>query len=89
MQPLHPPLPEYMGVVDIVAMWPSQRAMAHDIARELGLPAFSRDRVRRWRDRGRIPPEFQLAVLMAARRRGYPVTAADMVQAHSLPLREV
>lgn len=53
-----------MTFPEIISRWPTLQALASD----LGLPVKN---VRRWRDLGSIPAEWFVAVVEAARARGF------------------
>ncbi len=56
-----------MRYKDVISLWPN----CADLARDLGLdPRTGALRVRAWKRRDRIPPEFWAAIEAAAARRG-------------------
>jgi len=63
-------------VSSMIDMWPSRKALAV----EVGVPV---DRVHKWHASASIPARFHQAVLDAARLRGFPVTADDIVKMHA------
>lgn len=62
-------------VTELVGLWPSRRELAEDVG-------VMTDRVHKWAKANAIPAGFHLAVLNAAARRGFAVTAEDMVRLH-------
>lgn len=71
---------EALTVKSIVAMWPSRAEFAAD----LDSPAdpVSVDQVDKWCQRSSIPSKYHARIIRAAQRRGYALTAEDLVTAH-------
>lgn len=63
-------------VAAILSQWPARQSIADDLGIELIV-------VHRWVQRGSIPPKYWLGLLQSAARREIPVTADDLVIAHS------
>ncbi len=66
---------------DIVGLWPSRAELAADIT--VPSDVVSADRVHWWVRSSSVPPKYHSRILAAAARRGYDLTADDIVQAHS------
>lgn len=60
----------------LIKKWPTRA----DLAADLGVKV---DRVHKWAQSGSIPQEFMLSVVNAAKKRGFDLTADDMIKAHS------
>ncbi len=63
------------SVTELVDLWPSRRELAWDVG-------VMTDRVHKWAKVNAIPAGFHNAVLTAAAKRGFAVTAEDMVKLH-------
>lgn len=61
-------------------LWDSPQALADDIGAKLS-------RIQKWRARKKIPPSAWPKVLDAAKRRGLPVDAEQLVRANVPPVR--
>lgn len=59
---------------EIIALWGSYQELADAIG-------ISRDRVRKWNERGNIPAEYWADMLASARLRRIPLTAEQLVAA--------
>ena len=72
------------SVRDVIGLWPSRKAMADDVEAAGGGEAESVtvERVHKWAIRGVIPAPYHGRVLRAATRRGFELTASDLVAAH-------
>lgn len=57
-------------------MWPS----LVDLASDIEVPA---DRVKKWPQRGSIPPEYWPSMIAAAAKRGRELTAEHLMNAHA------
>lgn len=84
-EPLRPSAVQ--SVRDVIDLWSSRKALADDLeavgngANE----AVTVERVHKWAKRGVIPSNYHARILRAADRRGFALTAADIVAAHDAP----
>ena len=67
-------MPQPRTFRDIIGLWPSAAQMARDLA------TLERT-VRKWRDRGSIPPEHYPAIIKAAQRRGFGAVTLELLHA--------
>lgn len=77
---------ELQTVRDIIDLWPSRAALAEDITSEED--PVTVDRVHKWPKAGVIPSIYHWRIIMAARRRGFGLTADDMARVHDLRGRD-
>lgn len=69
------------SIRDIIGLWPSRADLASDIS--VPTSVVTADRVHWWVRSSSIPPKFHSRILDAAARRGFPLTADDVVRAHA------
>lgn len=62
----------------IFSIWPTLA----DLAEDLGKPYTT---VASWRARGSIPAKYDLALVLAAEKRGHTVTAQELAEARAVP----
>lgn len=76
------PLPSlplgHMTCRDVVALWPSRKAMSADIG-------IGKTTIDGWIKLGRIPSSAMWTVLIAAQARGYPLTAEALLLVNQPP----
>jgi hypothetical protein len=65
-------------IKQLIDLWPARRVLAEELA-------TTKDRVDKWAQSGSIPARFHGPLLRAAARRGFSVTADDMVRLHDGP----
>lgn len=74
-------MPELSTARDVIALWPSRSALACDLCAEPG-GAVTLGRIHKWAQSGAIPAPYHARIIRAAERRGYALTAADLVRVH-------
>lgn len=62
---------------DLIGLWPRRSDFAEDIGESLG-------RVHKWAQLGSIPAKYFAGIISAADRRGFGVTADDLVRIAAL-----
>ena len=70
----------HLTIKDILALWPTRAELAADISD--AADPVTVDLIHKWPQRGSIPPRYHARILRAADRRGYPLTAEQIVKAH-------
>lgn len=74
-----------MRYADVISLWPS----CASLARDLGLDRKTGPlRVRAWKRRNRIPPQFWTAIEEAAAKRGFCITVRMLALIASAQSRE-
>ena len=63
------------SIKEVIDLWPTRKVLAEDLE-------TTKDRVDKWAQSGSIPARFHAPLLRAADRRGFVVTADDMVRLH-------
>lgn len=65
----------FSTIKELIDLWPTRKALAEDLA-------TTKERVDKWAQSGSIPARFHAPLIRAAVRRGFGVTADDMVRLH-------
>ena len=71
---LHP-MSTLVTIKELIDLWPTRKVVAEELA-------TTKDRVDKWAQSGSIPARFHAPLLRAAHRRGFAVTADDLVRLH-------
>lgn len=61
----------------LIDLWPTRRDLAEDVPTTV-------DRVHKWAVKNNIPSRYHNSVLLAARRRGFPVDAEQLIRLHDV-----
>ena len=61
---------------DLIDLWPTRRYLAADVTTTV-------DRVHKWAAKNNIPSRYHQSVLLAARRRQFPVDAERLIRLHA------
>jgi ketopantoate reductase len=69
-------------VKQMIDLWPMRSVMADDL-RALGLREINVGRVHKWAANNAIPAKYHNGVLLAAKARGFSVTADLLVSIHA------
>lgn len=64
-------------IINILARWPSRRALADD----MGVDLYA---VHRWFQRQALPGKYDAALIAAARRRGIRLKTKELIEARAL-----
>lgn len=68
---------------DLVNLWPARSALAGDINDIAGAALVTLAQVHKWAENQSIPAKYHHFVVVAAGRRGFPVTADLIVRLHA------
>ncbi|HAR50385.1 MAG TPA: hypothetical protein DCS45_00730 [Roseovarius nubinhibens] len=67
----------------MVNLWPTRASLAEDICRLNPRLKVTTGQVHKWPETGSIPPRYHHTILIAARERGFEVTAELIVELHT------
>lgn len=71
------------SIRDLVNLWPTRASLAEDICRLNPMLKVTTGQVHKWPETGSIPPRYHHTILIAARERGFEVTAELIVELHT------
>jgi hypothetical protein len=73
----------FSSIRDVVDLWPTRGALADDMRSIAPFAPVTAERVSKWPSAQAIPARFHHALLEAAKVRGFPLTADDLVRLHA------
>lgn len=74
---------KFSSIREVIDMWPTRAALAGDMLLVAPFAPVSAERISKWPSAEAIPARFHQAILEAAKLRGFPVTAQDLVWLHA------
>jgi len=71
----------FSTIRDVIDSWPKRLDLASDLGTSV-------DRIHKWVRSNTIPPKYHQALLLAAQRRGFDLSADDLVRIHAAPEKD-
>lgn len=70
------------SIRDLVNLWPTRAALAHDIKSAFPALKVSTAQVHKWAEKGSIPARYHFPILMAGQQRDFAITADLIARLH-------
>lgn len=72
------------SVRELINLWPTRSALVDDVRVVAPLVAVTTSQVHKWAEKGGIPAKYHHPVLLAAKLRGFKITADLIVRLHAV-----
>jgi hypothetical protein len=76
------------SIRDLVNLWPTRSSLVADLGKTCPGLKVTTPQVHKWASNGSIPAKYHFPILMAARLRGFSITADRIAELHAPPIED-